>query len=87
MGVYSQRSEVTSEKPARCRPPRAAGFRRTSRATAGASPGNPEGERDGAARTETVSEVEVLGSIRYEPFDLRLALPDEPLTETRSQSR
>ena len=31
-------------------------------------------------RTLTVSEVEVLDFIKYEPFDLRLALPDEPLT-------
>ena len=30
-------------------------------------------------RTLTVSEVEVLDWIRHEPFDLRLALPDEPL--------
>jgi len=29
------------------------------------------------ARTLTVSEVEVLDSIAYEPFDLRIALPDE----------
>lgn len=30
-------------------------------------------------RTLTVSEVEVLDFIKYEPFALRLALPDEPL--------
>ncbi len=30
-------------------------------------------------RTLTVSEVEVLDFIKYEPFGLRLALPDEPL--------
>jgi hypothetical protein len=30
-------------------------------------------------RTLTVSEVQVLDSIRYEPFDLRVALPDEPV--------
>ncbi|MBI4661447.1 MAG: discoidin domain-containing protein [Verrucomicrobia bacterium] len=29
------------------------------------------------ARTLTVSEVEVLDAIQYEPFDLRVALPDE----------
>jgi hypothetical protein len=39
------------------------------------------------ARTLTVSEVEVLDFIEYEPFDLRLALPDEPRTrQTRSDS-
>ncbi len=32
-------------------------------------------------RALTVSEVEVLDSIKYEPFDLRLALPDEPLAK------
>ncbi|MBI5387157.1 MAG: hypothetical protein HZA90_21015 [Verrucomicrobia bacterium] len=32
------------------------------------------------ARIVTVSEVEVLESIDYAPFDLRLALPDKPLT-------
>jgi hypothetical protein len=31
----------------------------------------------GPQRTMTVSEVQVLDSIRYEPFDLRIALPDE----------
>lgn len=30
-------------------------------------------------RTLTVSEVEVLDSIRYDPFDLRLTLPDDRL--------
>ena len=35
------------------------------------------------ARTLTVSEVEVLDFIRYEPFDLRLAMPDEPLAVPR----
>lgn len=39
------------------------------------------------ARTVTVSEVEVLDFIRYEPFDLRLAMPDEPLTESGSNSK
>jgi hypothetical protein len=39
------------------------------------------------ARTVTVSEVEVLEFIRYEPFDLRLAMPDEPLTEPGSNPR
>ncbi|HOY60199.1 MAG TPA: hypothetical protein PK640_18925, partial [Verrucomicrobiota bacterium] len=38
------------------------------------------------ARTVTVSEVEVLEFIRYEPFDLRLAMPDEPVTESGSDS-
>lgn len=33
------------------------------------------------ARILTVSEVEVFDSIRYEPFDLRLAMPDEPLND------
>jgi hypothetical protein len=28
-------------------------------------------------RSLTVSEVEVLDFIRYEPFDLRIALPDD----------
>ena len=28
-------------------------------------------------RTLTVSEIQVLDSIRYEPFDLRIALPDD----------
>jgi hypothetical protein len=32
-------------------------------------------------RALTVSEVEVLDFIRYEPFDLRLALPDETITK------
>ena len=32
-----------------------------------------------AERTLTVSEVEVLNFIRYHPFDLRLALPDDPV--------
>jgi hypothetical protein len=32
-------------------------------------------------RTLTVSEVEVLDSIQYRPFDLRLALPDETLAK------
>jgi hypothetical protein len=40
-----------------------------------------------SARTVTVSEVEVLEFIRYEPFDLRLAMPDEPLTQPGSNSR
>ncbi len=31
----------------------------------------------GPQRTMTVSEVQVLDSIRYEPFDLRIALPEE----------
>jgi len=31
----------------------------------------------GTQRTLTVSEIQVLDSIRYEPFDLRIALPDE----------
>ena len=39
------------------------------------------------ARTVTVSEVEVLEFIRYAPFDLRLAMPDEPLTKLGSNSR
>ena len=30
-----------------------------------------------AERTLTVSEVQVLDEIRYTPFDLRIALPDE----------
>ena len=33
------------------------------------------------ARTLTVSEVEVLDFIRYQPFDLRIALPDEPVAK------
>ena len=33
------------------------------------------------ARTLTVSEVEVLDFIRYKPFDLRIALPDEPVAK------
>lgn len=33
------------------------------------------------ARTLTVSEVEVLDCIQYAPFDLRLALPDEPVAK------
>jgi hypothetical protein len=34
-------------------------------------------------RALTVSEIEVLGFIRYEPFDLRLALPDERIAHER----
>ena len=34
-------------------------------------------------RTLTISEVEALDFIRYEPFDPRLALPDEPLAARR----
>ena len=33
-----------------------------------------------SARALTVSEVEVLDYIRYEPFDLRIALPDEQIS-------
>ena len=32
-------------------------------------------------RALTVSEIEVLDFIRYEPFDLRIALPDEPVAQ------
>ena len=32
-------------------------------------------------RTLTISEIEVLDFIRYEPFDLRIALPDEPVAQ------
>ncbi len=39
------------------------------------------------ARTVTVSEVDVLEFICYEPFDLRLAMPDAPLTEPGSNPR
>jgi hypothetical protein len=39
-----------------------------------------------ARRTLTVSEIQVLDSIEYTPFDLRIALPDDKPGVTRARS-